>query len=592
VRILAFVAGVAVVLIYALRGGTYDVVARHEAGIAIWWVLAIGFAAGVLPRARLPRLGLVVAAGFAALAGWTLLALTWTESDEKTFIEAGRVLHHLGVVLLAASLLTRRTWTWACAGLAAGAGLVAGLAVLSRLFPGSFPHDAVQGAFGGNRLSHPLNYWNAVACWATMTAAICAAWAGSSVAVARSVALAFVPVAATAGYLTYSRQAAIGMAIAGVLVWALSRGRAVTLIHLAVAAAASALPISAVRSHPAVAALVTGSLQLDSRWLVPRRAARLLLAAGAVTVVVAGAVVLPSAGADAWREFRNQTTTTATTSGDPAARLASLNGNRTYLFDSALRAYESRPLKGRGPGTFQFWWSRDGTTGERVRDAHSLYLEALAESGWPGLLLLLLALGSCAAVALLARVRATTRGEAVAATAVTAAFAMWAIHAGIDWMWESTANTTLALLGVGAAIAGLSGEEMRPSRVPRFAAAAAALIVGLSLLPDAVSTSAIRDSQRDSARNRLTQAFASATEAVDTTPWAATPYLQRGLISEQRGQPEPAIVDLRRAIQREPTNWRLWVVMARLEAQAGRPAAALEAWRRSRELLRVPFFGP
>jgi tetratricopeptide (TPR) repeat protein len=174
---------------------------------------------------------------------------------------------------------------------------------------------------------------------------------------------------------------------------------------------------------------------------------------------------------------------------------------------------------------------------------------------------------------------------------VTAALAVWAVHAGVDWMWESTANTTLALLGAGAAVAALGGEARRLSRAARFPSAAVALVVGLSLLPAAASTSAVRASQRESARNQLSRAFASATEAIDTSPWAATPYLQRALISEQRGELEPAIVDLQRAIAREPTNWRLLVVMARVEAQAGRPDAALRAWARSRELLRHPFFG-
>jgi hypothetical protein len=154
-RTLAFAVALGLVLLYALRGGTYDVVPRHEAGIAIWWVLALGLGAGVLPRARIGWPGVMVLGSFAAMAGWTLLALTWTESGEKTFVEVGRVLHHLGVVALAVSLLTRRSWTAACAGLGAGAAVVAGVAVLSRLFPDSFPQDAVRGAFGGDRLNHP-----------------------------------------------------------------------------------------------------------------------------------------------------------------------------------------------------------------------------------------------------------------------------------------------------------------------------------------------------------------------------------------------------------------------------------------------------
>ena len=160
-----FLASAGVLVLYALRGGSFDVVARSELGIAAWWAVAIGWALGVLPRARLGLGAALPVAGLALLAAWTALSLTWTESDERTVTELARVAHHAGFLVLALSVLSRRTWRAAAAGAAAGALAVCALAVASRLWPAAFPADAVRASFGGSRLNYPLNYWNAVGAW-------------------------------------------------------------------------------------------------------------------------------------------------------------------------------------------------------------------------------------------------------------------------------------------------------------------------------------------------------------------------------------------------------------------------------------------
>ena len=76
-------------------------------------------------------------------------------------------------------------------------------------------------------------------------------------------------------------------------------------------------------------------------------------------------------------------------------------------------------------------------------DAHSLYLETLAEIGPVGLLLLLCAL----AVPIFAAVRA--RDHPLAAVGA-ASYAAYLVHAGVDWDWEMPAVTLAGLLcGIG-----------------------------------------------------------------------------------------------------------------------------------------------
>src|SRR3954470_8109199 len=80
---LAFIGTFAVLLYYALRGGSYDVVARQEEAIVVWWVVGLGWATGVLPRFRRPRGSLWPLLALAGLVTWTAFSLTWTESDAR-----------------------------------------------------------------------------------------------------------------------------------------------------------------------------------------------------------------------------------------------------------------------------------------------------------------------------------------------------------------------------------------------------------------------------------------------------------------------------------------------------------------------------
>src|ERR1041385_1956035 len=69
----------------------------------------------------------------------------------------------------------------------------------------------------------------------------------------RSVALACVPICASAGYLSYSRAAVIGAALSVVLILLFSRNRWVAAVHIAGGALGAALPILVIRSHDQIA---------------------------------------------------------------------------------------------------------------------------------------------------------------------------------------------------------------------------------------------------------------------------------------------------------------------------------------------------
>jgi hypothetical protein len=602
---LVFAASAAVLVLYALRGGSFDVVPRSELGIAAWWAIALGWAFGVLPRARLERAAALPVAGLVLLAAWTALSLRWTESDERTVLELARIAHHAGFLVLALSLLSRDTWRAAVYGAASGALAICALAVASRLWPGAFHVDAVGASFGIDRLSYPLNYWNAVGAWAAISATVALTLSAHAVRPAvRMLALAAVPVAVLATYLTYSRAGLAGLALGAAVAWAASRHRVLLAAHFAVAGMGAGVVIAIVRRHPelagdgrgavlvalggaavlgAVTAWVTWRLGADARWRFGARSAHRLTAAGAVLAIAAGALALPPAVPGALRAFRTPVAINAP-ADDPAARLGSLSGTRVLVWSSALDAFRAHPFNGTGAGTYEFWWSRDARASDFVVDAHSLYLEPLAELGLPGLAFVLLLCGGGVAICIRARVGAGSGAEAGAAAACVAGLTVWLFQAGVDWLWESTATVALALLLVAAAAASRS-RPAPPPRVPvRVLVCAIALLAVAVQLPPLAGVSALRASQAAAREHDDRHALAAAGDAAAILPWAASPHIQLALLAESRGDLAVAEREARDAIALEPTNWSHPLLLARVLAERGDAPAALAAFVRAREL--------
>ena len=152
----------------------------------------------------------------------------------------------------------------------------------------------------------------------------------------------------------------------------------------------------------------------------------------------------------------------------PAIRrtLRESNGRHQY-WSAALDAAEN-PLTGIGPGTWEFYWAREGSLPGFVRDAHSLFFEALGESGVPGLLLIsgfifgVIGFGIRRAFA----APLDTRPWIAAATAACIAFAT---AAAVDWAWEMALIPIVFLLLVAAILAVRDPQGGRIAERPRAA---------------------------------------------------------------------------------------------------------------------------
>jgi hypothetical protein len=625
-QVAAFIGTFAVLLYYALRGGSYDIVARQEEAIAVWWAVGLGWAAGVFPRYRRPRGARTPLIALAGLVVWTALSLSWTGSDARTLAEVARVLHYLGLIVLVWSLFGVDTWRAAGAGLVAGAIAVSLLTIGSRLVPGAFPENTIKGVFETNRLNYPFHYWNAVSAWCAMTIAMALAVSAHAQRLwVRALCLAAVPVCALAAYLTYSRQSIIGVAAAVVVVVALGRNRWTVVVNALAAGAGAALAIAVARKQPAIVDATSGHgagkvalalaaaaavaalvaflgrpVRLD-RLRVPHRPAQALVAGSVVLVALVAATAGRHTLSTGWDQFRNKATI-STSSTDPAARLGNLNGGRYDHWRVAWNAWEDHPVGGVGAGTFEFPWNAHGDGGF-IRDAHSLYFESLAELGIVGFGLVLAFLVGMLYVALRRRRHVDETAEIGIHVALTAAFVVFMVHAAVDWVWETTAISALAFAGV--ALAGTRRRRYRPPgrvsrgvseiekrkrervqlyRVGRYAIPALALAAILVQLPNLTSTSLMRGSQAAYRDGDIASALSRADDAVHAAPWAADPYLQRGVIFEAQDQLDAAAADMRAAAKREPLNWRPQLLLSRIEAERGNTKAALAAFRAAKRL--------
>ncbi|MEP6689186.1 MAG: O-antigen ligase family protein, partial [Gemmatimonadales bacterium] len=405
----------------ALEGGAYAVIVRGEAFVLLWWTLALALAFTLLPRARGTRGMAVCLLGWMSLAGWIALSLLWTESRELTFKELARVAGLAGVVLAVGMSFRGDEWRLGAAAVTVAAIGVCALALTSRLAPGLF-HNPLSAAGLLRRLSFPLNYWNALGCWSAMTVALSLAWsAHARWWPVRGAALAGVCLAATVVYLTYARSATVGVLIAVLAVVGLSRHRWLAAAHGLVALAGTGIIILAIRAAPEIsrgtggdggatvamiaglvflacplAALLTRRAGLETRR-TPRRTTRVAIVVAGVLALLAAAAAGPALANRAWESFHRPT---PSLTGDPVQRFATLGGTRRALWSAALAAFADHPLGGTGAGTFEYVWNRDPHRAYYVRDAHSLYLESLAETGLPGALLVLVVVGSLLAAAI------------------------------------------------------------------------------------------------------------------------------------------------------------------------------------------------
>jgi len=540
--------------------------------------------------------------GLASLAGWFALSSLWG-NDTLALGEATRALLYVVSCAFAIATVRRATVSALLGGLLAGITALSLYALATRLFPdriGTFDSIATY------RLATPIGYWNALGLLCAVGLLVAVALVSASESVPRAaLAAAPAPVLASALYFTFSRGSWLALAIGFAAGLALTPHRVrMTIAALALAAPAAVAVVRA--SHRsalthqqatvaqaahdghrfalvvlalavvagvlgAVAMLVLGRLATTART---ERTYAALLALALIAGVVAVSAHYGGPASAVRRGWDSFSAPPAKTQIDLRKRLFSFSGNRRVdLWRAALHDFEAHPILGSGGGSYETYWLSHRTTATKVRDAHSLYLETLAELGVVGLIALIAAL----IAPLVAAVRARRHPLVGAATAAYVAFL---VHAGVDWDWEIT-SVTLAGLLVGVALLALArkGEERPLARGPRRAVLAAALAVGAFGFVLLVGNMFLSRANAAATSGRWATAAKDAKRASGWLPWSTDPQRQLGEAQLAQGNTKGAQASFHSAIDKDRTDWNLWLDLARASSGKAQARALAQATR-------------
>ncbi|HEY6732046.1 MAG TPA: O-antigen ligase family protein [Solirubrobacterales bacterium] len=599
----------------ALAGGGFVLSERHIAALGVWLVVVGMLALGAAGRATLGRPFYWATGLIAGLALFSAFSSLWSGSVELSVTEADRVLVYLGF-FLAAFLIAQtdqRRQRFA-EGIGISLIAIAVFALCSRLLPdltGLGP-----GAGGNARLGYPLGYWNANGLAFGIGAAFALWMSRRSLNVSlRWLAVGALPTLLLALYFTYSRGGLLALAIACGCLIALSHDRLWMLATLAIGALATVPAVLAVQARGSIASNAPTQLTVDQGavillYLLAGTAVALGLfamlrrlekrddevtgralafsrnpavlrwvAVGLAVVGIGTAIVV---GGRAWDQFSSPDVAFPNQPQDHFGELS--GGGRDEFWRVAIDAFGEDPVGGQGAGTYRFSWNQLREIPLPVLDAHSLYLEAFAELGLIGgltvlaLILTLLWTGFAAW-----RDSSGPRRELHAV--LLAACLAFAVGAALDWFWEIAAAGAIFFLAAGALVAARCGQLANAHAAAngevdgrRFgltvAGLAVAWITALALVGPLLVDREIDTSNAAAADGNFASAVDHADTARSIEPWAATPYVQLGLLAESEGDYATAADRLGQAIDREEGNWLLFYLRARVEHRGGDDAAA------------------
>jgi O-antigen ligase/polysaccharide polymerase Wzy-like membrane protein len=592
------------VFFLAYADGGFATTTRAYAAIAVWWLLAVGAAAGVgRPAAGLSRFAIAASSLLALFTLWIVISSSWAPDAERVFAQFDQVLLYLGVLVLGVVMARRVPPAILVGGVAVGLAAVATVALVSRLFPSSFPQSntTALGPLGFSRLSFPLGYWNGLGIVVALAYPLLFSFMASRRSrLAGPLAALPLPVIAADMYLASSRGAFVTATVATVVYLALSANRWTGLAATALAGVSAGAAIGYLVPRKALvdnqmntalgvhqghqAALVIGVISVAGAlvWLGVAELARRLPAApsvvgwATVALLVIGAVVAIAVSHPVrhFDDFKHNAVSYASSRTKVESHLLAASGNgRWQLWGSAVSEFRRHPLEGGGAGSWESWWLQHETLPTYSQFAHSLYLETLGELGIVGLLLLLAGVLAAAAGAVRSALVVRSTEVAGAAACGIAFFAA----ASFDWMWQLAAVAAVGIGMLGVALGSLQSRRESTTRRLGIVQPAFALVAVVALAPQVVALAAgthLRNSQSAEAAGDVGRARAEALAAKGLEPWAASPYLQLALIDQQELQYRAAAAEIGAAIDRSRRDWTLWLAAVQIDAYRGRIAAA------------------
>jgi O-Antigen ligase len=606
------VAGAVFALSYA--DGGFAPTTRSYAGIAAWWLLGAGAAIGIASaRAAVDWVALAAVGLLAAFALWVLISIRWTSDAERAFAQFNQVALYvavLAITILLARLVPARVLV---GGVALALSAVATVALISRFFPSAFglqPGTTILSPLK-NRLSFPLGYWNGLGIEVALTYPLLLSLMASRRSRLTSALAALpLPIIAAVMYLTSSRGAFAAAAVGVVAFILLTPRRWAALAAVVVAGCAGAAAVAVLvpknalvngdvdtalgiqQGHHAalwigIACIATalvwaGLIEVGKRLPAPSRRVGWATAAVLVVLLVAAIVLAhPIAKFDA---FKSNAAIANTHGSQTTNHLLNSSGSGRWQFWSAAMAeFRAHPLNGGGAGSWQAWWLQHGSLKIFSEFAHSLYLESLAELGIIGLLLI----GAAVLTAVGGAVRSALKLESAEVAAAAACGIAFFFAASYDWVWQLAG---IAVVGVG--MLGVALGALPATRATAWGRAGVlrpvvAVLAVAAIIPQFVVLAAgthLRNSQDAFNAANLGRARSEALAAKAIEPWAASPYLQLGLVSEREGDFTAASRWVDKAISHSRHDWSTWLIAARIETERGQVGPARRELAEARRL--------
>jgi hypothetical protein len=593
----------ALIVFFAFNAGGYFPTTPAVAAIVLAQILIVRIMQSSRPFEGLAPVTLIAVVALAGYAALTLASALWSHSTGRALIEFDRAWLYLLVLLLFGTVrASTQNLRSLIRGLAGGAAIVCLAGLISRVAPDVW-HTAPD--VSKQRLSYPVTYWNALGLLASI-GLILTLHLTSSLGERRGVrvlAAAVVPLLAATLFFTFSRGAIAAGAI-GVGVYVLAgRPRALLSGALASAPPTAVLIVIAYHAnllatvHPttpaavaqghrvALAAVICAAAcaalrlllahVLDPRlrrsagwpWMSRRTRRGAITGAAVATVAIVFALGVPHGLAHDWHRFLSGSVPRGGRS-DLRLRLTDpANNGRIDLWRAALHGFARAPLEGRGAGMFQTIWDQRRPRFIYTVNAHSLYLQAMAELGLPGLALILILIGAVIG-GLAVRIRGPRRSLY---GALLAAGVVWALHAGVDWDWEMPVVTLGFFAAAGVALSPRMGSG--PGWLPGVNSR---MILGLLCLASVVlpvltigSQSRLGDAQRAFYASDCRTASSAALSSIGWLDVRPQPYEILGFCDVQRGLPRLGVSAMRQAVRYDPGSWETYYLLAIAQASAG-----------------------
>jgi hypothetical protein len=583
--------------------GGYFPSAWGWATIPLLWVAALALA--LRDQVRLSGSERVFLGLLAALTLWTLLSSAWSVAPAASILESQRGLLYVAGAAAALLISRSRDVRRLLGGLLAGVCAIAAFSLATRLVPDRI---GVYDATSVYRLAQPIGYWNGLAIFTGMGALIALAFAGRARSLpARAACAGALVLLLPTFYFTFGRGAWIALAVGVLAAVAIDPRRLQLLASLLSLAPIPALAVLAASRKPglthagaafgravhdghrlalvllllaAANAVVAVAFALVERRFEPPASARLAFAVAIALIVVGGlaGVFIRYGGPTtlAQKGYHGFKAPLPPVQGSLNKRLLSFSGNgRAQLWRLAWDDARKHPFGGSGSGTYErYFLAHQPPATSRVRDAHGLYIETLAELGPFGLILLLGALALPLTVLGAARRHPLVPGAA-------GAYAAYLVHTGVDWDWELPAVTLTGLL-CGAAILLAARSSYRSPRLSgrvRWTGVVVIVVAAGFAAVGLVGNAALSRSDAARQKHDWARAVVDARRAKTWMPWSPRPWEALGRAELGAGLLPAAQASFRKAISMDSGDWELWYRLATVTRGRERNRAISQAAR-------------